>query len=136
MNQKNLLQIRKTALLAISLMFFACTKEGVGGDASIHGYVKAEKWNSTFTQYIGEYPAKGVYVYIQYDDTLGYDDRILTDYHGYFEFPFLYKGDYHLYTYSRDSTGRDLSGEVPVIRDVSIKDRNETVYLDTLVVFQ
>ncbi len=136
MNQKNSLPIWTTALLGLSLLLFACKKEGVGGDATIRGYVKAEKWNSTFTQYIGEYPAKGVYVYLQYDDTFGYDDRIVTDYHGYFEFPFLYKGDYHVYTYSRDSIGKDLSGEIPVIRDIHIKNRRETIDLDTLVVFQ
>lgn len=136
MNQKIQLPIRMTALLACSLLLFTCKKEGVGGDATIRGYVKAEKWNSTFTQFIGEYPAKGVYVYIQYNDTLGYDDRILTDYHGFFEFPFLYKGDYHLYTYSRDSTGKDLSGEVPVIRNIHINNRTETVEVDTIVVFQ
>lgn len=123
-------------MLIFSALFLACKKEGTGGDATIRGHVKAEKWNSTFTQHIGDFPAKAVYVYIQYKDNYGYDDRTLTDYHGYFEFPFLYKGDYHVYVYSRDSTGRDLSGEVPVIRDVQIKDRTETVDLDTLVVFQ
>lgn len=136
MKQKNLLPMWMPALLAISLLGPGCKKEGVGGDATIRGYVKAEKWNSTFTQYIGTYPARDVDVYIQYDDTFGYDDRTRTDYNGYFEFPFLYPGDYHLYTYSRDSTGRDLSGEVPVIRDVHIKSRQEIVHLDTLIVFQ
>ncbi|MEO6039854.1 MAG: hypothetical protein ABIQ93_15675 [Saprospiraceae bacterium] len=120
----------------ISFLLPACKKEGVGGDATIRGYIKAEKWNSTFTQYIGSYPAKDVDVFIQYDDSYGYDDRTRTDYHGYFEFPFLYKGRYHIYAYSRDSTGRDLSGEVPVIRDIDIRQRMETVDLDTLVIFE
>ena len=136
MHQKNQFLTRMTVFLSISLLFLACKKEGVGGDATIRGYVMAEKWNSTFTQYIGRYPAKNEYVYIQYDDEFGYDDRILTDYHGYFEFPFLYKGNYHIYTYSRDSTGADLSGLAPVIRNISIDSRTQTVDLDTLFVFQ
>ena len=136
MNQKNLLPAWIIPLLVISLFFFACKKEGVGGDATIKGYVQAEKWNSTFTQFLGTYPAKDADVYIQYDDTFGFDDRTRTDYNGYFEFPFLYPGNYHIYTYSRDSTGKDLSGQVPVIRDVTIKNRTQTIDLDTLIVFR
>lgn len=124
------------AVLTISILTYACKKEGVGGDATIHGYVKAEKWNSTFTQRLGSYVAKDYDVFIQYGDTLGYDDRIHTDYNGYFEFPYLYKGDYRVYLYTRDSSEQDLSGQTIIWRDIHIGNRSESVDLDTLVVLQ
>lgn len=116
---------------------FACKKPGVGGDAAIRGYVQAEKYNATFTQYIDSYPAKDIYVYIIYGDKeVGYNARIKTDYKGEFEFPYLYKGNYTIYTYSRDSTFQDPSGVVPVLKSVEIDNTHDIVNLDTIKIFQ
>ena len=120
----------------ILLLFNSCKKEGIGGDASITGYVHVQKWNSTFTQYVGEYDGKDVYVYIVYGNHAGYDKRIKTDYKGQFEFPYLYKGDYTVYVYSRDSSFIDPSGTIPVLRNINITKRTETVNLDTISIFQ
>jgi hypothetical protein len=116
---------------------FACKKPGIGGDATIKGYVQAEKYNATFTQYIASYPAKDIYIYIVYGEKeAGYNARVKTDYKGEFEFPYLYKGDYTIYTYSRDSTLMDPSGIVPVVKSVEIEKIHEEVILDTLKIFQ
>lgn len=124
-------------LLSLGLLIFSsCKKPGVGGDATVKGYVHVQKWNSTFTYFIADYPGKDIYVYIVYGNHPGYDKRIKTDYKGEFEFPYLYKGDYTIYLYSRDSTFKDPSGISTIIDTVKITARKETVNLDTLFIFQ
>lgn len=122
-------------LLTVAILI-GCKKAGYGGDASITGYVHVQKWNATFTQYIGEYPGKDLYVYIVYGNHSGYDKRIKTDYNGRFEFPYLYKGNYKVYVYSRDSTFADPSGTTAIVKDVTIDKRTEVLDLDTLLIFQ
>ena len=122
--------------LLMLLLLTACKKPGVGGDASITGYVHVQKWNATFTQYISQFAGKDVYVYIVYGNHSGYDKRIKTDYAGRFEFPYLYKGDYKVYLYSRDSTFSDPSGTIPVLRNITLTKRTEAYNLDTLLIFQ
>ncbi len=123
------------ALVLTSLL--ACKKPGPGGDATIRGYVQAQKFNSTFTQFIGEYPARDADVFLIYGDhNFGYDDRTHTDYNGRFEFPFLYEGDYRIYVYTRDSTHHDASGIGTVVRDVRIDGRKDVVELDTILIFE
>lgn len=126
------------ALFFIFIVFCisSCKKPGIGGDAKISGVIQVQKWNSTFTQYLGTYPGKDIYVYIVYGKHDGYDKRIKTDYNGRFEFSYLFKGDYQIFTYSRDSSFSDLSGTIAVVRDVRITDRKEHFKLDTLNIFQ
>lgn len=133
------LPIKKIGFISFILLFvwFAgCKKPGIGGDASITGYVHVEKWNATFTQFIGEYAGKDQYVYIVYGDHPGYDKRIKTDYNGEFEFPYLYEGHYKIYIYSKDSTFADPSGITSVVKDVNITSRKEVFNIDTLLIFQ
>jgi hypothetical protein len=131
------MKLRFYLLLSVCLLLFSsCKKSGIGGDATIKGYVQVKKWNSTFTYFIADYPGKDIYVYIVYGHHPGYDKRIKTDYKGEFEFPYLYKGDYTVYLYSRDSTFKDPSGITTVIDTVNITQRKETVNLDTLFIFQ
>ena len=124
------------SVLILFLIFSSCKKPGIGGDATIKGYVHVQKWNSTFTQFLGQYEGKDQYVYIVYGDHAGYDKRIKTDYTGRFEFPSLFKGNYKIYTYSRDSSFADLSGSVAVVKDIEITKRKETITIDTLSIFQ
>jgi len=114
----------------------SCKKAGFGGDGKIQGYVHVHKWNATFTQFIGQYPGKDVYVYIVYGKHLGYDKRIKTDYNGMFEFPSLYQGDYTVYVYSRDSTFADASGTNAVVQPVTLTKRGQTFVIDTLLILQ
>lgn len=124
-------------LLLLCLPVLGCKKAGEGGDASIKGYVHVKRFNSTFTQYVNEYPGKTVDVYIQYGDRkIGYDDRQEADYNGNFEFRYLYEGDYTIYAYSKDSTLTDPSGTVAVVKHVNISERKQQAIIDTLLVYQ
>ena len=120
-------------ITVVIFVFFACTKEGEGGNSSIRGYIHASKLSSTFTQLLDQYPAKDQDVYIVYGDRdWGYDDRTQTDYQGRFSFELLYPGNYTIYTFSRDTSRADLSGTIGVVHQVEIAKRKEVVTLDTI----
>jgi hypothetical protein len=123
-------------VISCLLPLSACKKPGIGGEAKISGYVHVKKYNATFTQFLGEYPGKDLYVYIVFGNHNGYDKRIKTDYAGRFEFANLYKGDYTIYLYSRDSSLTDLSGIIPVTKQVLIEKFKSEVNLDTINIFQ
>lgn len=115
----------------------ACSKNsGIGGDASISGSVHVEHWNSTFTEFIGEYPGADVYVYLVFGSDVSYGKRIKTNPDGEFEFKYLYEGDYTIYVYSLDSTLTDPSGFLPVEETVNITDRKQVLDIGTLNIFQ
>jgi hypothetical protein len=122
---------------SIMLLHSACKKEpGIGGDASISGSVFVHHYNSTFTQFISEYPGADVYVYLIFGNDISYSKRIKTTYDGQFEFKFLYPGDYTVYVYSIDSTLTIAGGTIPVTQNVTINSRKQTVAIDTLNIFQ
>lgn len=124
--------------LLLGMLFMAsCTKDpGVGGDASITGSVHVEHWNSTFTEFISEYPGADIYVYLVFGDDISYGKRIKTNPDGQFEFRYLYKGDYTLYVYSLDSTFTEPSGTYALEKQVSISERKETADAGTFNIFQ
>lgn len=124
-------------LTCIASAFSACSKNpGIGGDASIQGAVHIEHWNTTFTEFISEYPGADVYVYLVFGDDVSYGKRIKTNPDGAFEFKYLYKGDYTVYVYSLDSTFKEPSGSLAIEKKVTINDRTETVVMDTFNIFQ
>lgn len=122
-------------MLFLSVLF-SCKKEGVGGDATIKGKLHVRHYNSTFTQFISEYDGKDIYVYIIYGNQTQYNKRIKTSYDGSFEFQYLYKGDYTVYTYSLDSTLNDKSGKIAIIRNVTLKSRKQTSDLGSITIFE
>ena len=127
----------KHLILFLSLfVFISCKKEGIGGDAAISGKLWVKHYNSTFTQFIKEYEGKDIYVYIIYGNHTQYDKRIKTSYDGSFEFPYLYKGNYTIYTYSLDSTLSEPSGKVAIIKEVKISTRKQHEDLGTLTIFE
>lgn len=124
-------------LSAFALLSLSCKKqEGKGGDASISGNIAVKHYNSTFTEFISEYPGKDTYVYLIYGDDISYGQRIKTNYEGQFEFKYLYKGNYTVYLYSLDSTLQTADGSIAVVREVNITDRKEEIDLGTIPVFQ
>ena len=121
----------RTTLLSVlcTLLLMSCKKEeGVGGDASISGQVWTYEIeiDGTFINTVAEFPAEDTYVYIVYGDNTGYDKRIKTDYNGYFNFNYLYPGNYTLYVYSFDPYD-EIDERSPVIRKIEIKERKENV---------
>ncbi|MEO8146915.1 MAG: hypothetical protein ABI723_04715 [Bacteroidia bacterium] len=130
--------MKKILLLiaTVTVLVTACKKDpGLGGDAAIRGKVHVKHYNSTFTQFIGEYDGADLYVYITYGNHVGYDTRIKSDYKGEFEFRYLYPGDYKVYLYSIDSTLTEPSGTVAVVNQVHLNGRKEQYDLGTIDIF-
>jgi hypothetical protein len=123
--------------VAVFTTLNSCKKApGAGGNSTITGTVWTEDWNSNFTQKNGEYNAVDEWVYIIYGDDKSYSDRIRTNYNGEYEFMYLRKGKYKIYTYSKDNTLQSPSGEMSIVKDVEIKGKKETVTVDRITIYK
>ncbi len=120
-------RILSIIFLPILLVLFtlSCQKEaGEGGDSSIHGYVHVTDYNASFNYIQGEYDGVDLDVYIIYGDDISYGNKTKSGPDGKFEFKYLRKGSYKIYTYSQDST---LSGIAVVSKDIEITEKKESV---------
>ena len=127
-------------LIAITIVFTACTKEaGEGGTSVIQGQVyKIHTFqNSTTgeidTLYFQLDAGKDIFIIYSDDETDIYDDEFETDYNGRYRFEFLRKGDYTIYTYA-DSSDVNTTYDYPVFRHIEIKSNNSTNNLDDFVI--
>ena len=124
-------------IIAVSLIFVSCEKEpGEGGMGTICGTVYIEDYNYDFTIHRGTYPAQDYDVFIIYGNDEYFSDKLKTSYNGYFEFEYLREGDYTIFAYSKDKElDYNVTSElIPVMREVSITSRKQTVTVDTLFV--
>ncbi|MEM7039952.1 MAG: hypothetical protein AAF570_23465 [Bacteroidota bacterium] len=124
------------ALLLTALCFSltSCNvKEGEGGLGTITGKIWALDYNAELTNLLGQYYAPGENVYIVYGDDEVYGDQMDTHHDGTFRFDFLRKGTYHIYAYSKDTTGVSIA-ELPIIKTVEITDRKQVVDIGELVI--
>ncbi len=110
---------------------------GQGGQATITGKVYAKgNWNSTCTIYRDSadgwvpYYVPDVEVYIIYGDEPTYGERVRTGPDGTFQFKYLRRGSYTVYTYSNDCTS--LSGIETIYAKVEISDKKQEVNLTNL----
>ncbi|HOW30793.1 MAG TPA: hypothetical protein PLP88_04445 [Bacteroidales bacterium] len=116
------------------LMSVSCEKDpGEGGNSTIYGKVWVREYNSSFTYLQEEYYGQDEDVYIIYGDDKMYSDHVKTSYDGTYEFKYLRKGDYRIFAYSKDSTGT-TNAKIPVIKDVTISNNNETVEVPRIVI--
>lgn len=111
--------------------FISCEKiEGEGGTSTISGKVRVVKLAGD-----QEYYAQEERVYIIYGDDITHSDDVRTNFDGTFRFSYLRKGNYHLYAYSKDTTGNYDSGKMPVIRTVEITKHNQHIEVDDIIIF-
>jgi hypothetical protein len=111
--------------------FISCEKiEGEGGTSTISGKVRVVKL-------VGEqeYYAQEERVYIIYGDDITHSDDVRTNFDGTFRFSYLRQGTYHVYAYSKDTTGNYLSGDMPVIKTVEITKHNQHIEVDDIIIF-
>ena len=127
-------------LIAIIIVFAACTKEaGEGGTSVIQGQVyKIHTFQNSSTGEIDTLyfqldASKDVFIIYSDDETDIYNDDFETDYNGRYRFEFLRKGDYTIYTYS-DSSDVNTTYDYPVFRHIEIKSNNSTNNLDDFVI--
>ena len=124
-----------TLFISLAIIVTSCAKEeGVGGLASIRGRIFVKEYNSTFTVLKDSYYAQDESVYIVYGDDVSYADKVNTNYDGWFEFQYLRPGKYKVYCYSKDSTLQTLA-KIPIIEEVEITARKQSILLDEMVIF-
>jgi hypothetical protein len=73
-------------------------------------------------------------VFIIYGDNEYFEDRIRTNYNGYFEFTNLIPGDYEIFTLSEDVSGG--TEDIPISRIVTITEENQEIDLGVLTIEQ
>ncbi len=133
------MNFKKLHLFAGFLLIFcllSCKKTaGDGGNSSISGSVLTENWNSSFTLKTAEYPSTDLDVYIIYGTDVSYSDKTKTNYNGEFEFKYLRKGNYKIYVFSKDKSLTSPSGEVSIVKEVTITDKKQKVTLDRIIIY-
>jgi hypothetical protein len=119
--------------ISLLFLFASCKKsEGKGGGAVIKGFVKEQRLNN-FGTVIAEYPLMNERVYIIYGENSNFqDDDVRTSYDGSFEFRYLLKGKYRVFTYGECKSCP--SGDSVIIRTVEITSKKQIVDLDTIFV--
>ena len=121
-------------ILPISILLFvfsSCRKvEGPGGNVTIKGVVIERNHVGTS---IFEYPAADQDVYLIYgSENTFYDDDVKTSFDGSFEFRYLQKGDYQVFSYQDNPTV--ASGTDEVLLELNASSNNEVVVLDTIYI--
>lgn len=134
MQFKNMRKIATGLLIGFAIS--SCNKEpGEGGLASITGKINVEEYNQTYTTLWAEYDGADIDVYIKYGENETYNDRIKTGPTGVFEFTNLLKGDYTVYVYSKDSTLQSPSGNIAIMKEVTITDKKQIVAVPDITIF-
>ncbi len=121
----------------VVLSIVSCKKEaGEGGNSSIRGSVWVKDFNSAYIV-THEYAGADEYVYIIYGNDISYSERIRTSYDGSFEFKYLQKGNYKIYTYSQDSANIiNSSGNFAIVKDVEITENKQVVEVPKITIFK
>ena len=136
------MKISRTIIFSLFVIIAlgACEKDaGIGGTSTITGKVIIREYNRDFTiQKTPDYPGAKEDVYIIYGGDAVYGDKFETNYDGTYEFNYLREGSYTVYAYSKDSTKNyDLTSElIPVIREVEISGKNQTVEVPDIIVLK
>ena len=126
--------IKNTLIISFFLSITSCTKtEGIGGRASIKGKIIVNNIN-VLGQVIDSYDAQRQDVFIIYgNDNDTYNDDFKTSFDGSFEFKFLNKGNYEIFTFSECSScakGQDSLILIPVI----IEETKDSIDLGEIII--
>jgi hypothetical protein len=112
-------KLLKSASIALVLLSVSCEKpEGLGGNSTISGTVTVDVYDKGFRVLQGSYPAEDEEVFILYGKSETISDETHTSFNGKFHFNYLTEGDYTLFVYSEDSTGKSL---LDVTVDTTVK---------------
>lgn len=123
---------RLLPILGLIALLPACKKEaGEGGKAVIKGVVMRQNVNAVGNPIGDPYPFQDTRVYIIYGDHEFQDDDVRTGPDGNYEFRWLRKGDYTIYTFGECNCP---GNSVQVEQRVSVGDKKETVTVPVITV--
>jgi hypothetical protein len=113
-------------LIFLTLSFFACKKQpGLGGLATIKGKIFATDVTASGSVRDSGFLGNQTVFISAAGDTYSFDN-VKTSYDGSFEFKFLQKGDYDIWTFSNCDTCTWKQKKV-LIPNINISGRTETV---------
>ena len=127
------------SIIAIFSFTLSCNKSaGQGGTSIIKGKVYVQNYNVSGTAITAEYFGQDVDVYIIYSaDGTYFNDKIATSYDGSFEFPFLAKGKYQIFVYSKcfiTAQNPCPSGQETVLVSTEITKNKSTIDVGTITI--
>lgn len=123
-------------IMSLIVILSSCEKNpGEGGNVTIAGSVWVKDYNSTFTEFKGEYAAMDEDVFIVYGDNIGYDDKTKTDYLGNYKFNYLRPGNYTIFVYSKDPAMQTVSGEIAIIRHVEVNQSKGVITIPQIIIY-
>ena len=133
---KNLLII-----FVIAVGFTSCEKDaGEGGTSVIQGQVykihtfQNSSTGAMDTLYYQLDSGKDVFIIYSDNETEVYDDKFETDYNGKYNFEYLRKGDYTLYTYADSIDVNNVNYDYPIFKHIKINSNNSDNSVEDFVI--
>lgn len=127
------LSLAGVVLVVVLSTFQSCKKvEGEGGSSTIIGKIVANKLNSAGVV-IASFDAPDHDVFIIYGEgETVHDDKVETSFDGNFEFKYLEKGVYTIYTY--EDCNSCASGQKEILKKVEITKNKEIINVGVIEV--
>jgi hypothetical protein len=130
--------VKLVLLLSSIILIAACKKPaGPGGKASIKGKVYAKDFNTAaYGPPIAEYYAAGETVYICYGSSTAVANTVHTSTDGSYEFLYLRKGHYKIFTLSRDTSIHVAGGNktIPVEFNIDLTSNSQTFNVPDMII--
>ena len=121
--------------------FIACKKDaGEGGTSVIKGQVykihtfQNASTGAMDTLYYQLDSGKDVFIIYSDNETEVYDDKFETDYNGKYNFEYLRKGDYTLYTYADSIDVNNVNYDYPIFKHIKINSNNSDNSVEDFVI--
>jgi len=128
-------------ICAIAIGFTACEKDaGEGGTSVIEGQVykihtfQNSSTGAMDTLYYQLDSGKDVFIIYSDNETEVYDDKFETDYNGRYNFEYLRKGDYTLYTYADSIDVNNVNYDYPIFKHIKINSNNSDNSVEDFVI--
>ncbi len=114
--------------IVVTIVITGCKKgPGEGGNSSIIGYVHATDYDEKTALLLRTKGAEDMDVYIIYGNESSYGNKMKTGMDGKFEFKYLRKGSYKIYTYSVVLPISKTSAREAVIKSIEITAKKKTI---------
>jgi len=127
--------------LSFLISFSSCEKDaGEGGTSVIEGQVyKIHTFQNSLTGemdtlYYQLDSGKDVFIIYSDNETEVYDDKFETDYNGRYNFEYLRKGDYTLYTYADSIDVNNVNYDYPIFKHIKISSNNSNNSVEDFVI--
>ena len=128
-------------ICAIAIGFMACKKDaGEGGTSVIEGKVykihtfQNSSTGAMDTLYYQLDSGKDVFIIYSDNETEVYDDKFETDYNGKYNFEYLRKGDYTLYTYADSIDVNNVNYDYPIFKHIKINSNNSDNSVEDFII--